>query len=94
MKNIEIYKRILSQLIADIDNDTIFDAYKMKLLGAILIPVAGSPLNFKGQYCSGDDLNSCLSLIVRKLGTILISAGNSNLDEMYDSLGIVVTLMA
>ena len=43
MKNIEIYKRTLSQLIADIDNDTIFDAYKMKLLGAILLPVAGSP---------------------------------------------------
>ena len=39
-------------------------------------------------------MNSCLKLIVRKLDTILISAGNSNLDEMYDSLGIVTTLMA
>jgi hypothetical protein len=48
MKNPEIYKRILSQLIADIDNDTLLDAYKLKLLGAILLPAAGSPDNFKG----------------------------------------------
>ena len=39
-------------------------------------------------------MNSCLKLIVRKLDTILISAGNSNLEEMYDSLSIVTTLMA
>ena len=43
MRSTQIYKRALAQLIADIDNDTIFDAYKMKLLGAMLLPVAGSP---------------------------------------------------
>ena len=48
MKNVEVYKRVLSQLIADIDNDTIFDAYKIKLLGAMLLPVAISPENSKG----------------------------------------------
>ena len=94
MRNPKIYKRTLSQLIADIDNDTLFDAFKIKLLGAMLLPIAGSPLNFKGDYCSGDDLNSVLRLIVSKLDTILITASNSNLVEMYDSLAIVTTLMA
>ena len=56
--------------------------------------MAGSPINFKGEYCSGDDLKAVLKLIMRKLDTILISAGNSNLNEMYDALSIVITLMA
>jgi hypothetical protein len=94
MKNPEIFRRVLSQLIADIDNDSIFDAYKLKLLAAILIPVVGSPENNRGEYCCGDDLNSCLRLIVRKLDTILISSGNTNLTDMYDALNIVLTLMA
>ena len=79
---------------ADIDNDTLFSAFKMKLLGAILLPVAGAPFNSKDQYCSGDDLNAVLRLIMSKLDTILIVAGSSNLDEIYDSLAIVSTLMA
>jgi len=94
MRNPKIYKRAMSQLMADIDNDSIFNAFKLKLLGAMLLPVAGSPINFKGEYCSGDDLKAALTLIMRKLNTILISAGNSNLNEMYDALSIVVTLMA
>jgi hypothetical protein len=79
---------------ADIDNDTLFSAFKMKLLGAILLPVAGAPFNSNGDYCSGDDLKAVLKLIIRKLATILVAAGSSNLDEMYDSLAIVITLMA
>ena len=79
MKNPEIYRRILNQLIADIDNDALLDAFKLKLLGAVLLPVAGSPDNSDQKYCMGDDLNSCLRLIVRKLDTILISSDNSNL---------------
>jgi len=94
MRHAEVYRRLLAQLLSDIDNDHLLAPDKLRCLAAVLLAVAGRPRAEAQDFCTGDDLNSCLKLVTRKFDTVLLSDDNENLHAIYDTLNIVLTLMA
>ena len=89
-----IYKTLLSQFIADIDNDHLLKPEKLRGLAAVLLNVAGMEKQRCKEYCSGDDLKACLTLICRKFDGGLLSDDNAEIHDMLDTLNVVLGIMA
>ena len=99
MRHPLVYRRLLEQLISDIDNDNLLQPEKLKGLASVLLHVTShrdgvERTEDKDAYCKGDDLKVCLSLVARKFDTLLLSDDNENVHHILDTMNIVLTLMA
>ena len=95
MKDAFIYRQLLKQIVFDIDNDALLEAFKLKCLATVLLYiVAADPSKQQiKSYCNGDDLKECLDILTKKLSTVLLNDDSANLVQIIDTLNIVLILM-
>lgn len=90
-KDVEIFKLFLEVFLFDFQNDILFDHRKVNMMSFILIGAMKNK-NFN-QYCSTDDLLTCLKILKPKIEDLSVTAGNINLQEAMTSLNNILFLM-
>ena len=87
-----ISQRLMGLICNDINNDIIFDSFKVQCLAAIIFQ--NSPTDSKTSGRLDDDLKQCLDVIHKQVEHRLFTSENQNMQDAMDALNIVLQIMA
>ena len=95
-----INQRLLGLICNDINNDVIFDSFKVKCLATIIFQNTPAPSpedKSEVKKTSGrldDDLKQCLDVIHKQVEHRLFTSENQNMQDAMDALNIVLQILA
>ena len=89
---ISINRQLLNLLCTDINNDIIFDNFKVNCLATIIFQNTSTEDKVSGKL--NDDLKQCLNVIHKQIENRLFTNENQNMQDAMDALNIILQIMA